>query len=322
MPINIPGALPAVEILTNENIFVISEERAIHQDIRPLRILILNLMPRKIDTETQILRLIGNSPLQTEIDLLKTSTYTSKNTPEEHLLTFYRTFDQVKDTKYDGMIITGAPVEQMPFEEVDYWKELTEIMDWSEKHVFSTFHICWGAQAALYHFYGVPKYPLESKMFGVFSHHVEERYSKLMRGFDDEFWVPHSRHTEVRTEDVEKITAVDVLAESEEAGLYVAATKDLSKVFVTGHSEYDRETLQQEYLRDMGRGLPIDIPKNYFPGDDPGAVPSMRWRGHANLLYVNWLNYAVYQQTPYELDRIGRPNGGRSRSLREIRTRE
>ncbi len=304
MPIKIPDLLPAKETLTNENIFVMGENRAIHQDIRPLQIAILNLMPTKITTETQLLRLIGNSPLQVEITLLRTQTHQSKNTPEEHLTQFYTTFDQIQDRRFDGLIITGAPIEQMPFEEVDYWEELSTIMAWSLTHVYSTFHICWGAQAGLYYHYGVPKYPLPAKQFGVFPHKVLRQNIKLLRGFDDLFYVPHSRHTEVRKQDIEKVSTLEVLAESEEAGVYIVATWDGRQIFVTGHSEYDPLTLKSEYDRDVKLGLPIAIPKNYFRNDDPGEMPVVRWRSHANLLYVNWLNYYVYQETPFNLDEL------------------
>jgi len=304
MPIKIPDNLPAVEILHNENIFVMGEERAYHQDIRPLRIAILNLMPTKIVTETQLLRLLGNSPLQVEIVLLHPKTHTSKNTPEEHLIAFYNTFDEVKDQKFDGLIITGAPVEHLEFEEVNYWDELKQIMDWSVHNVFSTFHICWGAQAGLYHHYGIPKYPLEEKMFGVFPHTVNKKYVKLFRGFDDVFYVPHSRHTEVRREDIEKVPELEILSESEESGIYIVATRDGRQIFVTGHSEYDALTLKTEYDRDIAKGLDIKIPKNYFPDDDPSKFPVVTWRGHANLLFSNWLNYYVYQETPYDLKEI------------------
>lgn len=304
MPIKIPDNLPASEILAGENIFVMPEDRAFHQDIRPLKIAIFNIMPTKITTETQLLRLLGNSPLQVDIVLLHPKTHTSKNTPEEHLMSFYKTFDDVKDQKFDGMVITGAPVEQMDFEEVTYWDELTQIMEWSFHNVTSTLHICWGAQAGLYYHFGVPKYPLKEKMFGVFSHVTCKRNVKLLRGFDDEFLAPHSRHTEVRREDVVKIPELDLLSESEEAGVYIVASRDGRQVFVTGHSEYDPDTLKSEYDRDVGRGLPIAVPKNYFPGDDPAKDPFVRWRSHANLLFSNWLNYYVYQETPFDLDSI------------------
>lgn len=304
MPIKIPNQLPANEILQNENIFVMDENRAIHQDIRPLKILLLNLMPTKITTETQLLRLIGNTPLQTELTLLRTHSHQSKNTPEEHLLTFYQTFDQVRDQKFDGLIITGAPVEQMPFEEVDYWSELTGIMDWALNHVFASLFICWGAQAGLYHHYRVPKYPLAAKQFGVFEHQVLKKNVKLLRGFDDVFYAPHSRHTEIRREDVEKVPALDLLAYSDQAGVYLVARKDGRQVFVTGHSEYDPLTLKSEYDRDVALKLPIAVPSNYYPDDDPTHTPVVRWRGHANLLFTNWINYCVYQETPYDLENL------------------
>lgn len=306
MPINIPSNLPAFETLQNENIFVMSEERARTQDIRPLKIAIMNLMPTKIVTETQILRLIGNSPLQVDVQLLHPKTYESKNTPKEHLRLFYKTFDDVKDQKFDGLIITGAPVEKMEFEEVDYWEELKAVMDWSVTNVFSTFHICWGAQAGLYHHYGIKKYPLEKKMFGVFPHTVNEKYVKLFRGFDDVFYVPQSRHTEVRKEDIEKVESLKILSESPESGVYIVMSKDVKQIFVTGHSEYDANTLRDEYFRDLNKGLDIDLPKNYFINDNPNNPPIVNWRSHANLLYVNWLNYYVYQETPYDLDSMNK----------------
>jgi len=304
MPIKIPNDLPAAEVLSNENIFVMHEDRALHQDIRPLNIAILNLMPTKIVTETQILRLLGNSPLQVDITLLHPKTHVSKNTPQEHLIKFYNTFDEIKDNKYDGLIITGAPVEHLEFEEVDYWKELQDIMEWSLTNVFSTFYICWGAQAGLYYHYGIPKYPLPSKMFGVFPHRVCVKNHKLMRGFDDEFYVPHSRHTEVKREDIEKVEQLEILAESDKAGVYIVASKDGRQVFVTGHPEYDPLTLKYEYDRDINKGLKIAIPENYFPDDDVNRMPLTKWRGHANLLYTNWLNYHVYQETPYDLNEL------------------
>ncbi len=307
MPVIIPSTLPAREILQKENIFVMGEERAQRQDIRPLELAILNLMPTKVATETQILRLIGNSPLQVKITLLHTATHESKNTSAEHLLNHYKTFTQIQHRKYDGLIITGAPVEQMEFEEVDYWQELVDIMDWAEENVESTFYLCWGAQAGLYHRYGIPKYPLPRKMFGVFEHRPLIRTSKLLRGFDDLFYAPHSRHTEVRREDIERISEIEILSESDEAGIYIVASKDGRHVFVTGHSEYDPLTLKSEYERDVNKGLPIDIPKNYFPNDDPTQQPIVRWRAHSNLLYTNWLNYYVYQVTPYDLNQI--PHG-------------
>ena len=304
MPIKIPNELPATKVLNNENIFVITETRALTQDIRPLRIAILNLMPTKIVTETQLARVLGNTPLQVEVELLHTKSHISKNTSEEHLLSFYKTFDQIKHMKFDGMVITGAPVENLPFEEVDYWQELTEIMEWSKTNVTSTFHICWGAQAALYYHYGVPKYPLDKKLFGVFKHKVDHKTSILFRGFDDEFFVPHSRHTTIKREDIEKVPELKILSTSDDAGVYVVCTAQGRQIFVTGHSEYDADTLYKEYKRDVDAGLPIEVPKNYFPGDDPTKTPVMNWRGHANLLYSNWLNYFVYQTTPYDIDEI------------------
>lgn len=304
MPIKIPENLPTTEILTSENIFVMDEDRALHQDIRPLEIVILNLMPTKIVTETQLLRLLGNSPLQVNVTLMHPKSHTSKNTPEEHLLKFYKTFECIKDQKFDGLVITGAPVEQMEFEEVDFWEELTRIMDWADHNVFSTLFICWGAQAGLYHHYGIPKYPLPEKQFGVFSHRINKQYVKLLRGFDDEFYAPHSRHTEVRKEDIEKNPEVELLAESPEAGVYIAASRDGRKIFVTGHSEYDSSTLKWEYDRDVQKGMPIAIPCNYYPGDDPSREPIVKWKSHANLLFSNWLNYYVYQETPYDLNEI------------------
>jgi homoserine O-succinyltransferase len=302
MPIKIPDHLPAKEVLNRENIFVMDESVAYHQDIRPLRIALLNLMPTKETTETQILRLIGNTPLQVELVLLHPRTHTSKNTSAEHLEAFYKTFDDVKDERFDGLIITGAPVETLEFEEVTYWQELRQIMDWSKDNVTSTLHICWAAQAGLYHHYGVPKYPLESKMFGVFPHTVTKQNVKLLRGFDDWFWVPQSRHTEVRRADIETKPELEILSESEEAGVYIVASKDGRQIFVTGHSEYDACTLKWEYDRDVSRGLEIAIPKNYYPDDDPTREPRNTWRAHANLLFSNWLNYYVYQETPFDLN--------------------
>ena len=303
MPIKIPDQLPAFKTLTNENIFVMGEGRAVHQDIRPLKIVLLNLMPTKIATETQLLRLLGNTPLQVEVTLLRTGTHQSKNTPEEHLLNFYQTFDTISDEMFDGMIITGAPVEQMDFEEVDYWPELTAIMDWSDRHVFARLYICWGAQAALYHHYGIPKYPLPAKQFGIFKHHITEKNVKLLRGFDDVFYAPHSRHTEIRRADIEKVNGLKILAESNEAGVYIVGNKKNRQVFITGHSEYDPLTLKAEYDRDVAAGLPIEIPVNYFDHDDPTAEPLVRWRGHSHLLFANWINYFVYQETPFDLGR-------------------
>ncbi|MBR5223581.1 MAG: homoserine O-succinyltransferase [Clostridia bacterium] len=304
MPIRIPNDLPAVKTLNDENIFVMTETRAITQDIRPLKILLLNLMPKKIETETQLSRLLGNSPLQVELELIHTKSHKSKNTPAEHLFAFYKTFDDVKDQTFDGMIITGAPVENMPFEEVTYWEELCEIMEWSKTHVHSTFHICWGAQAGLYYHFGIDKKPLDKKMFGVFKHKADYKKSILFRGFDDEFMVPHSRHTTVDVEDIKKIPEIKILASSEEAGVYAMATAEGKQIFITGHSEYDANTLANEYFRDLNEGKPIEIPKNYFPDDNPENEPIVTWRSHANLLYSNWLNYFVYQTTPYDIKDI------------------
>jgi homoserine O-succinyltransferase len=305
MPIKIPDNLPAFEVLNSENIFVMPENRAFHQDIRPLRIVILNLMPTKVVTETQILRLLGNSPLQADIVFLHPKSHISKNTSEEHLIRFYNTFDEIRDQKFDGMIITGAPVEQLEFEEVDYWEELKQIMDWSTHNVYSTFHICWGAQAALYYHYGIPKYPLKSKMFGVFPHTINVMHRQIFRGFDDVFYAPHSRYTEVRREDIEKNSELQILSESKESGVYIVFAREGRQFFVTGHSEYDPLTLKAEYERDLNKGLEINIPVNYFPGDDPEKEPVVRWRGHANLLFSNWLNYYVYQETPFNVNEIG-----------------
>lgn len=307
MPVKIPATLPARATLEGENVFVMGEERAVHQDIRPLRVAILNLMPTKVATETQLLRLLGNSALQVEVTLLHTATHESKNVDADHLLKHYVTFDDVCDEKFDGLIITGAPVEQMPFEAVEYWDELTRIMDWADENVESTFNICWGAQAALYHRYGVPKFPLAQKMFGIFEHRTLAPTARLMRGFDDTFLAPHSRHTEVRRADIEPIPDLQILSESEEAGIYIVASTDGRHVFITGHSEYDPTTLKGEYERDVTRGLPISVPRNYYPNDDPAQPPRVRWRGHANLLYVNWLNYYVYQVTPYDPRAIPQP---------------
>jgi homoserine O-succinyltransferase len=304
LPVNIPHALPARRTLEDENVFVMSEARAVHQDIRPLRIAIVNLMPTKIATETQLLRLLGNTPLQIRITLLRMDSHEARNTARDHLEAFYATFDQVRDQKFDGLVVTGAPVEQLPFEEVDYWSELREVMDWSKTHAFSTLHVCWGAQAGLYHHHGVQKFPLPKKMFGVFPHRVLEPHSEILRGFDEEFPAPHSRHTEVRADDVRRAKGLVVLAESDEAGLYLAASEDGRQVFVTGHPEYDRDTLKLEYDRDVARGLPIHVPKNYYPEDDPKRPPHMSWRSHAYLLYANWLNYCVYQRTPFDLQAI------------------
>lgn len=305
MPIKIDNNLPAKKILQGENIFIMDENRAMHQDIRPLKIVILNLMPLKQQTETQLLRMLSNSPLQLEITLLNPKTYQSKNTSSDHLLAFYTTFDEIKAHKYDGMIITGAPIEQMDFEEVAYWKELTEIMEWTKHNVTSTFHICWGAQAGLYYHYGVKKEALSQKMFGIFKHTVAVDHVPLLRGFDDEFLVPHSRHTTVSREDIINNPNLVLIAESEESGVYIVISKDEKQVFVTGHSEYDADTLKQEYFRDKEKGLPIEIPKNYFPKDNENLKPPSTWRSHAHLLYSNWLNYYVYQMTPYLLEQVG-----------------
>jgi len=304
MPIKIPNDLPATEVLHEENIFVITETRALTQDIRPLKILLLNLMPTKIVTETQFSRLLGNTPLQVELEFLQTATHKSTHTDSQHLINFYQTFDEIKHKKYDGMIITGAPVENMEFEEVNYWDELCEIMEWSKTHVTSTFHICWGAQAGLYYHYGIKKHPLPEKMFGIFEHEVDYKKSILFRGFDDKFMVPHSRHTTVLREDIEKVPELKILSSSKKAGVYVVSTDKGRQIFVTGHSEYDADTLQKEYLRDKNAGLPIHVPENYFEDDDDTKEPIVSWRSHANLLYSNWLNYFVYQTTPYNIDEI------------------
>ena len=306
MPIKIDDHLPASETLQRENIFVMSEARAYQQDIRPLRIALLNLMPTKISTETQILRLLGNSPLQVDIVLINPLTYQPKNTPQEHLLKFYAHFDEIKHEKFDGLIITGAPVEEMPFEEVHYWEELKQIMEWSKRSVFSTFHICWGAQAGLYYHYGVNKRKMDKKLFGVFEHSCNRQHIKLLRGFDDVFYVPHSRHTDIDREALGKVSQIEILAESEEAGVYIAASRDGKQIFVTGHSEYDPITLATEYLRDVDKGLRPNVPKNYFRNDDPNGDILVKWRSHANLLYSNWLNYYVYQETPFDLNKMNK----------------
>ena len=306
MPIKIPNDLPAVKTLADENIFVMTETRAITQDIRPLKILLLNLMPKKIETETQFSRLLGNTPLQVELELIHTKSHKSKNVAEEHLLSFYKIFDDVKDNYYDGFVITGAPVEHMPFEEVEYWDELVEIMEWSKTHVHSTLHICWGAQAGLYYHYGINKHQLDEKVFGVFPHKVDYKRSILFRGFDDKFMAPHSRHTTVLREDIEAVPGLRVLASSEEAGVYAIANKKGRQIFITGHSEYDPDTLKNEYLRDLGQGKPIKMPKNYFPGDNAKRAPKVTWRAHANLLFSNWLNYFVYQTTPYDVNAVAK----------------
>ncbi len=304
MPINIPDKLPAIKALQNENIFVMDASRASQQDIRPLRIALLNLMPVKITTETDLIRLLSNSPLQVELDLIKLRTHTSKNTPKEHMDAFYKDFDSVIHHKYDGLIITGAPVEQLPFEEVNYWDELIEIFEWARRNVTSSLFICWGAQAALYYYYGIPKYPLNRKMFGVFEHTKSDSANPILRGFDDIFYVPHSRHTEIKREDIIKVPALSILSESKEAGVYMVASKNGREFFLTGHSEYSPETLDNEYKRDLSKALPIEMPKNYYLDDDPANSPVVRWRSQANMLFVNWLNYFVYQQTPYNIEAI------------------
>ena len=305
MPIKIPNALPATDTLRSENIFVMTETRAMTQDIRPLQILLLNLMPTKIDTETQLARVLGNTPLQIELELIAPRGHVSKNTSQEHMLAFYKTFDEIADQYYDGMIITGAPVELMDFEKVDYWPELCQIMEWSKTNVHSTFHICWGAQAGLYYHYGIPKHTLEKKLFGVFPHRADYKRSILLRGFDDEFWVPHSRHTTVLREDIAATPGLKIVASSEQAGVYCVMNKEGRQIFVTGHSEYDADTLNREYVRDKKLGLPIEPPANYFPDDDDTQEPIVRWRGHAHLLFSNWLNYFVYQTTPYDIMSVG-----------------
>ncbi len=304
MPVNIPHALPARRTLESENVFVMSESRAVHQDIRPLQIAIVNLMPTKIATETQLLRLLSNTPLQVRIALVRMDSHDARNTAREHLASFYTTFDRIRDQKFDGLVVTGAPVELLPFEEVDYWSELRQVMDWSATHAFSTLHVCWGAQAGLYHHYGIQKYPLPQKMFGVFPHRVLEPHSEILRGFDEVFPAPHSRHTEIRLDEVHRTRGLTVLAESDEAGVYLVASDDGRQVFVTGHPEYDRDTLKLEYDRDVARGLPIAVPRNYYPDDDPRRPPRMTWRSHAFLLYANWLNYCVYQRTPFDVQAI------------------
>lgn len=304
MPINIPNNLPAYAVLNNENIFVMTDTAASHQDIRPLRIAIVNLMPKKIETETQILRLLSNTPLQVDIELIQMASHITKNTPIEHLTKFYKTFDDVRDQRFDGLIITGAPVEQIPFEDVDYWKELCGIMEWSKKNVYSTWHICWGAQAGLYYHYDVPKYDLPAKMFGVFPHKAEVSNHPLLRGFDEKFSVPHSRHTEIKRIDIEKVNQLHILASSPESGVNIIADETERQFFITGHFEYDRFTLANEYFRDKDKGLPIDVPKHYFPYDDPSQPPHFNWRAHANLLFSNWLNYCVYQKTPFNLENL------------------
>ena len=305
MPIRIPNDLPAAGTLQQENIFVMTQNRALTQDIRPLEIVLLNLMPTKIATETQLSRLLGNTPLQVNLELMHTTSHKSKNVSEDHMLAFYKSFDELKHRKFDGMVITGAPVEHMAFEDVDYWQELCEIMEWSKTHVHSTFHICWGAQAGLYYHYGIQKQQLPEKLFGVYPHKADYKRSILLRGFDDVFYVPHSRHTTVLREDIEDVWDLRIIASSPEAGVYAVQTKGGRQIFITGHSEYDPETLRNEYLRDKNLGLPIHPPVNYFPNDDDTQEPIVRWRGHANLLFSNWLNYFVYQTTPYDIMTIG-----------------
>ena len=304
MPIKIPRNLPAEKILASENVFVMTDDRAFAQDIRPLRILILNLMPTKIVTETQLARVLANTPLQIEMSLLTVRGRMPRHTPQEHMISFYQTLDEVRDKWFDGFIITGAPVELMPFEDVDYWDELCLIMEWSKTHVYSTLHICWGAQAGLYYHYGVPKYTLPEKLFGVFQHHVTEKGTYLFRGFDDSFLIPHSRHTTIYRRDIEKVEALHILAESEKAGVYAVATKDARQIYLMGHSEYDPDTLAKEYFRDKEAGLPIHVPENYFPNDDDTLPPICKWRSCANLLFGNWLNYVVYQETPFDVTSI------------------
>ena len=304
MPIKIPNNLPAVNILAKENVFVMNEARALSQDIRPLKFVIVNLMPTKIETETQLLRLLSNTPLQMEVTLLKMDSYVSKNISEEHMENFYKTFNDIKDEKFDGLIITGAPVETLEFEKVDYWKELTEILEWSKKHVFSTLYICWGAQAGLYYHYGIKKYPLNEKLFGIYPLKLDDSNIGLFRGFDEIFYMPQSRHTEVKEEDINKIEELEILAKSPEAGVSIVRTKDKRRIFVTGHMEYDRMTLASEYERDVKLGKEISVPFNYYPEDDPKKTPLFKWRGHANLFFINWINHHVYQETPYNLDEL------------------
>ncbi|WP_054948607.1 homoserine O-acetyltransferase MetA [Numidum massiliense] len=301
MPIKVPENLPATKTLAAENIFIMDEQRAVSQDIRPLKIVILNLMPLKTVTETQLLRLLANTPLQVEVTFLHTATYTPKNTPSSHLNAFYKTFAEVRQHKFDGMVVTGAPVEHLPFEDVDYWPEFAEMMDWKDEHVTSTLHICWGAQAGLYHRFRIPKYPLEKKLFGVFAHTVATKNTKLLRGFDDVMYIPHSRYTEVRRADIERVDELEILVASEEAGVAIVRTKDRRQIYAFGHSEYDQMTLRDEYERDVEKGIPIQLPANYFPGNDVEKPPVVSWRAHAHLLFANWLNYYVYQETPYEL---------------------
>ena len=304
MPIKIQADLPAVQVLESENVFVMTHERAMSQDIRPLNIVILNLMPTKAETETQLMRVLSNTPLQVDVTLLQMATHKSKNTSESYLDTFYKTFDEIREKKFDGMIITGAPVEKLPFEQVDYWPELCRIMAWSRSNVYSTMHICWGAQAGLYYHYGIPKYLLSQKITGIFRHRVLDPLHPLVRGFDDDFWAPHSRYTEIRREDIEKNPELEILTESNAAGVHIVATKNARQIFVTGHEEYDRNTLKKEYLRDVRKGIHPAMPQNYFPNDDPAQEPPFVWRSHAFLMFSNWLNYFVYQNTPYEIGNI------------------
>ena len=304
MPIRISSELPAFKTLGEENIFVMSKERAEHQDIRPLKVIILNIMPKKIETESQLMRLLSNTPLQVDIELLQMASHVSRNTSHHHLESFYKTFDEIKDKRYDGMIVTGAPVELLEYEQVDYWNEITQIFEWSKTHVFSTIYICWAAQAGLYYHFGIPKYTLPQKMFGIFPHHAEVENCQLLRGFDDIFNVPHSRNTEVRREDIEKVDQLEILTSSELSGVHIVANKNGRQYFITGHSEYERDTIASEYFRDVAKGIDIQIPYNYFPDDDPENTPGFSWRCAANLMFSNWLNYCVYQKTPYNLDEL------------------
>ena len=304
MPIRISSELPAFKTLMNENIFVMSKERAEHQDIRPLKVVILNIMPKKIETESQLLRLLSNTPLQVDIDLLHVASHVSKNTSLNHLSSFYKTFDEIKNTRDDGMIITGAPVELLDYEQVDYWDEICRIMEWSITHVFSTLHICWAAQAGLYYHFGIPKYPLDKKMFGIFPHKAEVENCQLLRGFDDVFFVPHSRNSEIRREDIEKVSQLEILTSSDISGVHIVANKNGRQYFITGHSEYDRDTIANEYFRDMQKGIDIQLPYNYFPDDNPNNTPKFSWRCTANLMFSNWLNYCVYQLTPFNLEEL------------------
>ncbi len=304
MPIKISSELPAFRTLSEENIFVMDKDRAEHQDIRPLKVVIVNIMPKKIETECQLMRLLSNTPLQVDIELVQMASHTSRHTSEYHMEEFYKTFDEIKDNRYDGMIITGAPVELLEYEEVDYWNEMKQIMEWSKTHVFSSLYICWAAQAGLYYHFGIPKYPLKQKMFGIFPHRAEVSNCQLLRGFDDIFYVPHSRNTEVRREDIDRIPQLEILTSSDISGVHIVANKNGRQYFITGHSEYDRETIANEYRRDVSKGIDIQIPYNYFPNDDPDNVPVFSWRSTGNLLFSNWINYCVYQKTPYNLDEL------------------